>query len=174
MKVPVDIDLRRASSTLCQFGSGAKFTEKVDGCFGTERSRCPAIPSQIMERTSAARANCDLDKEAILSRSCLLVSLSAPSVDSPFILLTSCETNTGSISEKLCHENETLGIVQIRGNSRDGETGENLVNDIAVRQVDMDVRLCLLFEGWYVILKRMNRWTARRSMTGHLVCKPVH
>ena len=113
MKVPVDIDLRRASSTLCQFGSGAKFTEKVDGCFGTERSRCPAIPSQIMERTSAARANCDLDKDAILSRSCLLVSLSAPSVDSPFILLTSCETNTGSISEKLCHENETLGIVRI-------------------------------------------------------------
>lgn len=112
MKVPVEIDFRRASFTLCQFEvkgnmklchfeNWVGIAEEVDfGAFAG--SPCdPTTPSQIMARASAARGNWDWDKEAIFSRSCLLVTLSAPSVDSSFILLTSRETCNESISGKL-------------------------------------------------------------------------
>jgi hypothetical protein len=165
MNVPVEIDLRRASFTLCQFevrgnmklchfGNWVDPAEEVD--FSPVAGRpCDSItPSQIIARASAACANCGWDKEVIFSRSCLLTTLSEPSVDSSFILLTSCETCAESISGKLCCKNECFRIiVERRSNSREGETGKHLVYDVTVCQVVEDVCSRLLFEGWYIVLK---------------------
>ena len=92
MKVPVDIDLSRASSTLCKLATKVGLAKRLGSGFCAGESNGPAVPVQIMERASIACANCDGDKEAILSRSCLIVLLSVSPVDSCFILLTSCET----------------------------------------------------------------------------------
>ena len=111
MKVPVEIDLRRASFTLSQlekmgyiirFHFGGKMNP-VCLTSSTGGSNGPMTPLQIMARASVARASCGWDKRAILPRSCLRVSLSAPPADSSFILLTSRETCTDSISGKLNH-----------------------------------------------------------------------
>lgn len=59
MKVPVEIDLRMASFTLCQFGGGVKFAGRVDMGLAAGRSRRPAIPSQIRERAFFTRGNCN-------------------------------------------------------------------------------------------------------------------
>ena len=71
------------------------------------RSDDPPKPFQIMARAPFAHPNRDWDKEAILSRSCTIAALSVPFFDSSFILLTSCETCTDSISGKLCCGNES-------------------------------------------------------------------
>ena len=126
MKVPVRTDLRRASFTLfqwedrgyitqCHIRGGVNFVQGT-GLLGSGegrfRSNSPVTPSQIMARASVARANCDWDKAAIFSRSCLLVPLSAPLVDSSFILLTSLATCTDNISGKLFCENERFEVAR--------------------------------------------------------------
>ena len=112
MKVPVEIDLRRASFTLSQFEKmGYIILFHFEGninpfrsASGTGGSSGPITPFQIMARAFVARASWGWDKRVILSRNCLRVSLSAPPADSSFIFLTSCETCTDSISGKLNHK----------------------------------------------------------------------
>ena len=125
MKAPVEIDLRRASFILCppegrgsislsSFENGAHFPEEVGVDPDVGRPSGPTNPSQIMARASAARANRNWDKSAIFSRSCLLVTLPEPSLDSSFILLTSRETCSDSISGKLRGYNYHLRIARAR------------------------------------------------------------
>ena len=92
IKVPVEIDLSRASSTLGKFATGAKFAGVLDLDFGGGESEGSVAPLQIIARASAARSSCGWDNDAILSRSCLLVLQSELPFDSFFALLTSCET----------------------------------------------------------------------------------
>ena len=122
IKVPVEIDLRRASFTLLRFENRENIIlfhlEGIVGSSGLNsgvgRSSGPITPFQIMARASVARANCGWDKSVILSRSCLLVPLSAFPVDSSFSFFTSCETWIDSISGKLRCENERLCAVRAR------------------------------------------------------------
>ena len=121
MKVPVEIDLRRASFTRSQLETMGyilfHFESKINPLrltSGMGESSGPMTLLQIIARASVARASCDWDKRAILSRSCLLVSLSVSPADSSFILLTSRETCTDSISGKLRRENERSRTVQAR------------------------------------------------------------
>jgi hypothetical protein len=109
MKVPVYIDLRRASFTRSQFGNRVNVARGVRLGSIAGGPSVPVAPLQIMSRASVARANCDLDSAAILSRSCLIVALSVPPIDSTFIVSTSRETCTDSISGKLCCESERVG-----------------------------------------------------------------
>ena len=115
MKVPVGIDLRRASFILCQFKKKVGFTMEGGLGSGICRSSGPNTPCQVMVRASVARNNCDWDKEAIFSRSCFLVGLSLPPFDSSFILLTSSETCITNISGKLCHNGENLQAIRTIG-----------------------------------------------------------
>ena len=110
MKVPVEIDLSRASFTLCQFNKKVSPTEEGDFGFSVGISNGPITPFQIIARASAARGNFDWDKAAIFSRSCFLVGLSLPPSDSSFIFITSRETCTTNISGKLCHKNKHLQV----------------------------------------------------------------
>jgi len=59
MKVPVEIDLRRASLILCQFGERIGVVEKVNLGSGTSRSNGPVTPFQIIARASVACVNRD-------------------------------------------------------------------------------------------------------------------
>jgi len=106
MKMPVGIDLRRASFTLCQFRKSIDFAKKGGLGSGIDRSSGPITPFQIIARTSVARSNCGWDRVAIFSRSCFLVGPSLPSFDSSFILLMSRETCTTNISGKLCRNSK--------------------------------------------------------------------
>ena len=122
IKVPVDIDLRRASFTLLRFENRENIIlfhlEGIVGSSGLNsgvgKSSGPITPLQIMARASVARASCGWDKSVILSRSCLLVSLSAFPDVSSFSFFTSCETWVDSISGKLRRENERLWAIQAR------------------------------------------------------------
>jgi len=67
MKVPVGIDLRRASFTRCQFGKRVDDTRKANLGPVVGGSEGSFTPFQIIARASVARANCDWDKAAILS-----------------------------------------------------------------------------------------------------------
>ena len=107
-KVPVGIDLSRASFTLCQFEKRVVFAKKLSLGFGTGRSCGFITPLQIIARASVARGSCDWVKAAIFSRSCFLMMLSVSPPDSSFILLTSRETCAANISGKLCQESEHL------------------------------------------------------------------
>jgi hypothetical protein len=171
MNVPVEIDFRRASFTLCQFevrGNmklchfvklchfeiGLDPADEVNFSPVTGISGNRITPSQIMVRASAARGNRDWDKEAIFSCSSLLTTLSEPSFDSSLISLISRETCTESISGKLCCKNECFRItIERRSSPREGETGKHLVYDVAMCQVFENVCSCLLFKGWYIVLK---------------------
>ena len=57
----------------------------------------------------------------------------------------------------------TYRWLEREGDLRRGESGEYLVNNIAVRQVVMDVRSSLLFEGWYIVLGTMSQRDTRRK-----------
>ena len=114
MKVPVEIDLRRASFTLCQFNGKVSF--RMEGGFGSGvgKSNGPITPFQIIASALAARGNFDWDKAAIFSRSCFLMGGSLSPPDSSFIIQTSRETCTTSISGKLCHNSEHLHVARAR------------------------------------------------------------
>jgi len=157
MKVPVGIDLRRASFTLCQLKKEVGFTMEGGLGFGIGRSSGPITPCQVIVRASVARNNCGWDKEAIFSRSCFLVGLSSPHSDSSFIFLTSSETCTTNISGKLCHNGEHLQVIGTRNDLREGESGKRLVHNIAVGQAVKDVLFSLLLEGWYIVLKMVSQ-----------------
>ena len=115
MKVPMEIDLRRASFTLYQFRETMYFAGDGGLGSGVGRSSGPVTPFKIIARVSVARDNCDWDKAAIFSRSCFLVGLSLSPSDSSFILLISRETCTANISGKLCHNDEHLQAARARG-----------------------------------------------------------
>ena len=104
----MEIDLRRASFTLYRLGNVGIFAGKVGLASDVGRSSGPVTPFQIMKRASAARANRDGDKVAIFSRTCLLVALPVPPLDSSFILLTSRETCAICISGKLRFESKCV------------------------------------------------------------------
>ena len=112
--MPVGIDLRRASFTLCQFRKRVGSTKKAGLGSGISRSNGPITPFQIIARMSAARGSCDWDRAAIFSRSCFLMGLSLSPPDSSFILLTSRETCITNISGKLCHNSECSQMVRAR------------------------------------------------------------
>ena len=67
MKTPVWIDLRGASSVLFQFGSAGLGVDDVYVGPGAGGASGPVTPLQIITRASEERANCNWDKEAILS-----------------------------------------------------------------------------------------------------------
>jgi len=98
------------------------------------------------------------------------VSLSP--IDSSFILLTSCETCTASISGKLRHNSENLQASRARDDLRKGESGEYLVHNIAVGQVVTDIHFSLLLEGWYIVLGAVSQRDAQRKR-GWLPCPQV-
>jgi hypothetical protein len=114
MKIPVGIDLRRASCTLCQFRDGVDFGGEVDSGSGRGGSNGPTTPFQIMARASTARVICNWDKAAIFCRSWLFVLLSVSSVNSSLILLTSCETCVDNISGNLRCDDEHPLTIQAR------------------------------------------------------------
>jgi hypothetical protein len=173
MKIPVEIDLMRASSTLRQFREGAGFGR--EGGLGSKAgtSSGPTMLFHIMARVSATRVNCDRDKPAIFSRSSFLVVLSVPPFDSSLILPTSRETCTADISGKLGDESEHLWIVRV-SNSQKGETGKHLIHDITVCHVVVDVCFSLLFEDWYIVLKPMRRGTPNINKASYHVCESVN
>jgi len=83
--------------------------------------------------------------------------------NSSFILLTSRETCTASISGKLRHNSENLQAARAGGDLRKRESGEYLVHNIAVVQVFMDIRFSLLLEGFYIVLKTMSQRDAKHE-----------
>ena len=107
MKVPVWIDLRSASFTLCQFGKKKGIAEVSFGSAMGGFSRS-FTPTQTAQRTSIARANCGGGKVAIFSQSCFLVMLSVHPFDSSSNLQTSRETWIDSVSGKLGRKDEPL------------------------------------------------------------------
>ena len=115
MKVPVGIDLRRASFTLCQFREKVGFTKRTGFGSGVRRSSGPIIPFQIIARASVARGNRDWDRAAIVSRSCFLMGVSLSPLNSSFIMQTSRKTCTASISGKLRHNSEHLQVAREKG-----------------------------------------------------------
>jgi len=111
MKVPVGIDLRRASFTLSQFRKIVDSTRKEIWGFGVGGSSGSITPFQIMARASVTRGNCDWDKAEILSKNRSLMGVSLSSHDSSFISITSCGTCATNISGKLCRNSERLQLV---------------------------------------------------------------
>ena len=171
MKVPVEIDLRRASFTLFQFRNGAGLEDGFGSKVG--RSSGPTIPSHIIARVSVACSNCDRDRPAIFSRSSFFVALSVLPFDSSLILLTSRETCITDISGKLCDKSEQLRIVRTN-NSQKGESGKHLVHNITVGQVVMDVCFSLLLERWDIVLKLMRRGTPGTNKASYHVRESVN
>ena len=106
MKVPVEIDLRKASFTRHQLGGKMDVTEGVNlaGC-AAGGFRGPITKLQIIERASAARLSCGWDKDAIFSWRRFLVTPSLRDSDSSLILVTRIETWVDIISGKLHHKN---------------------------------------------------------------------
>ena len=174
MKVPVGIDLRRASFTLCQFRKGSGFGRGDGSSSKAGTSSSPSMSFHIIASVSAARVNCDRDKAAIFSRSSFFVALSVPPPDSCLILLTSRETCISNISGKLCHEIEHLWVFRAREYSQIGETGKHLIHDVAVYQAVVDVYFGLLLECWYVVLRLMSHKTPGRRKASHHVCESVN
>ena len=113
MKVPVGIDLRKASFTLYQFTKGAGFVKPGKLGSSVGRSSGPTIPFKIKASASVARGNCDWDNAAIFSRNCFLMVLLVSSCDSSNFL-TSRETCTTNISGKLRHRGEHLRVARAR------------------------------------------------------------
>ena len=105
MKIPVVIDLRKASFTRRQFGKKVNITEGAGSGCTAGGFRGPFAQLQIIASASVARATCGWDKDAIFSRSRCLVAPSAHHSDSSFILETRVETWIDSISGKLHHDN---------------------------------------------------------------------
>ena len=175
MKVPVRIDLRRASFTLCQFEENVGFTKRVGFGSGVRRSSSPITPFQIIARASVARGNRDWDRAAIVSWSCFLMGVSLSPLNSSFIMQTSRETCTASISGKLCHNSEHLQVARERESDlRKGESGEHLVHNIAVGQVVTDICFSLLLEDFYIVLKTVSQRDAKHRRDGHLVYESVN
>ena len=173
MKVPAEIDLRRASFTLSQFKKGRGFGR--GDSFGSKvgRSSGPTIPSHIMAKASVARSNCDRGSPAIFSRSSFLVTLSAPPPDSSLIFPTSREICTADISGKLWDKSEYLRVVGASG-SQKGETRKHLIHDITVCQIVVDICFSLLLEGWYIVLKVVRRGTSDTSKLSYHVRESVN
>ena len=130
MKVPVGIDLSRASFALCQLNKKVSFT--MEGSFGSGvgKSNGPITPFKIISSASTARGNCDWDKAAIFSKNRSLIGVSSFSHDSSFILITSCGTCATNISGKLCRNNERLQLVK-RGVTYEKEKVENTSSTIS-------------------------------------------
>ena len=105
----MEIDLKRASSTLRELAIAENTAEELVSGLGAGKSGGSFAPLQIIARASVARPSCDWDNDAILSRSCLLILHSLLPVDSFFALLTSCETWGDRISGKLCHKGKCYG-----------------------------------------------------------------
>ena len=114
IKIPMEIDLRRASSTLCQFRKGRGPVGVDNFCFKVGTSNGPIIPFHNIARVSVARANRDCGKAEIFSCSSFVVALSVSPSDSSFILLTSRETCITDISGKLYHITESLQVIGTR------------------------------------------------------------
>lgn len=111
MKVPVWIDLRRASFTLCQCGKKRGIVEVSLGSALGGFSR-PFTPTKTAQRASIARANLGGGKAAIFSRSRFLVVLSVYPFDSSSNSQTSRGTCIDNVSGKLGCKDEPLWIIQ--------------------------------------------------------------
>jgi len=66
------------------------------------------------------------------------------------------------------------GLFKSAGNPQEGETGKHFLRDVTVGQAVMDVRLRLLFESRYIILKPMSLGDAKQGGGGHHVGKSVN